>query len=296
MTCPALTRSSEFCKPACVLSCPLRGQLFLKGNVYLRSNPDQIRLCLGFRGWGAQSVDLLKHTVDDQVAWIAPIPATENAHCLRLAPKPEVFYSITDGTDARTPISTTKWMFNSSCAEADCPWTACSVQAVPPCLVPAALQKHTSVLKQVTAPQSLVRHAVRHGIWLEAATLTKICKANAVPEPPGTGAQQKNGRRNVLKRDWAEAALKKFASDLSAEERAHLLELMMGNPKATKKRSTCPEEVLQAMNCLDPDNASMPMFRELKHMAEQQTRENARAGRGLSTAKHPAFFLSIPDA
>ena len=183
-------------------------------------------------------------------------------------------------------------MFNTSCAEADCPWTVCSVQAVPPCLVPAGLQKHTSVLKQTTAPQSLVRHAVRNGIWLDATTLIKICKANGVPEPPGTGAQQKNGKRNVLKRDWAEAALKKFASDLSEQECANLLEQMMGNRSATKKRSSCPEEVLEAMQCLDPENASMPMFRELKHMAEQQTRENARAGRGFSTAEKKHTFSS----
>ena len=62
-------------KPAtcpCEPLAPLPGQLFLKGNVYLRDNPIMIRLCLGFRGWGAQSIDLVKHTIDDQVAGMAP--------------------------------------------------------------------------------------------------------------------------------------------------------------------------------------------------------------------------------
>ena len=172
------------------------------------------------------------------------------------------------------------WMFNSRSSESECQWKGCEVKPIVPCRVPEDLRGHVSILEQSTAWQSLPRHAVQTGIFLDAATLVSFARANKVPEPTeGSGALNKSGQRNIIKIDWAKKVVEFFAPDASPERAAFLVDQIMGKKDATK--FACPKSILDAVNSLDPENANMPMFRQVKKIAEEQQKTNEQlAARG----------------
>ena len=212
--------------------------------------------------------------------------------------------------DEQAKVHLPTWLLNTDSCESSCLWRGCSVLPLVPCLVPAALKRHGSVLRISDELEGLPRHAVRCGIWLNATNLKSFCLANRVPEPAGTGALQKNGKANVLKKDWALAVIKHFFPDATLEQTALMLEGMLGQGQTkSKKHITCPDSVINAVSCLDPADANIPMFAGLKQMAQQikeQADTEAKAPRGRRLVNQglnigfpsrlhgfPSWFLNI---
>ena len=205
-------------------------------------------------------------------------------------------------------------MANDEVATDRCMWTGCKVKALPPCLVPKELACHVGVLKQDGLLESLPRHAVRCGCWMDASTLKNVCISNKVPEPAGTGAANKQGVKNIMKQDWARALVEHFfPSDVGdppefLQEKEDMIAGILGQKK--RNLTVCPEDVLQSVAALDPNEACVPMFRGLKamakEMAEAQDRRAREAGnrtpRGLSASdsqlhthpeQSPAHSISV---
>ena len=161
------------------------------------------------------------------------------------------------------------------------------MKALPPCLVPTGLEKYVGVLQLASLVEGLPRHAVRNGCYMDANVLKNVCAANAVPEPKGTGALNKQGKRGVIKQDWAQALVQHFfpsedtdPADFQKEKDLMIQGILGQKPKPF---TDCPEAVLQAVECLDPNEACVPMFRGLKSMAKEISEENLRKAREAGT-------------
>ena len=158
-----------------------------------------------------------------------------------------------------------------------CQWMGCSVAPVLPCRVPDMLRKYGSVLEMTSEMESLPKHAVKNGVWMDAKSLIQFAVANKVPEPKGSGAVNPKGKANVLKADWAAAVVLHFCPDADESTRSNLVQMMLGQKK--KIVADCPATLIDSVESLDPDNANMQMFRQIKRIAEDQQRE-AKEARG----------------
>ena len=173
-----------------------------------------------------------------------------------------------------------RWLFNQESKEADCPWYGCSVRPVVPCQVAPEFRHLVSVLETSSPLEKLPRHAIRTGIFMDAKTLVKFATSNGVKEPCGTGnVNAKTGKAYVNKEDWAKAVVQHFFPSEPEEEQGKMTAALLGK----KKRQTfeCASTIVDCVKSLDPEDANLPMFRQIKEMAEQQQKENALAPRGL---------------
>ena len=194
----------------------------------------------------------------------------------------KVFFSFPDlHEDEKRPMRHIIWMFNHRTSQDDCQWRGCEVQPLVPCRVPEALRGHVSLLEQRGLMESLPRHAIRTGIYLDSAPLIRFARANKIPTPSvGSGSiNGKTGKAGVVKIDWAKDVVEHFAADLSPERKQFLVDRLMGKKQANK--FACPKTILDSIESLDLDNKNMPMFRQVKRMAEEQSKADANLPRGL---------------
>ena len=178
------------------------------------------------------------------------------------------------------------WVFNTTADAGDTKRQACSVAVRPPACLPPELRSHGCILVPSSPIEPLVKAALRTGLNLDISSLTKCSTANAVPTPVPTGAQNKHGKRSILKRDRVVALLGKIFPDLKpeSEEYKRILDSMVG--KVRKVTDEVADEVLEGVKLLDPDNAmKYSGLREVAEKVDIQRRVrqemDKEAGRGL---------------
>ena len=110
--------------------------------------------------------------------------------------------------DAR--IDAPMFMTNYTFRDEDCPWEAVMVEiTIPSCLPNALRQRGVAAGVRVTGKESILKAAVRGGIFMLVKNLRFICQQLGVPLPEtGSGA-----RGRLTKVDYAPALVKLFCVD-----------------------------------------------------------------------------------
>ena len=179
-------------------------------------------------------------------------------------------------------------MFNHTLSEAEPTWRFVPFRLVVPSAVPNHLQDYTCLLKQTSPEEHIVKASVKSGVFLTKTQLDNVLRAIGVARPSkGSG---KNG--SVIKTDLAQSLLRHLFPDepQDGDECKRMWSALMG----TTKQPTCPEEVLAAIDALDP--ISQEDFRDMKNCARNQQHTQSQAKHARQKAqKHDADAEEAPE-
>ena len=147
-------------------------------------------------------------------------------------------------------------------------WQHVVTQVLPPCVVSAKTQAVIGggiQIRLVGEGEPLLKSAVKKGAKLTVAELVLLMKDNGIPEPAkGTGS---GARGQVVKRDRVASVVRHFFPDADAEEQEKLVEGIAGPKSREDEIKECPEDILDFVAALDPDNAGA--FKYVREVAQE---------------------------
>lgn len=166
-------------------------------------------------------------------------------------------------------------MFNHSLGN-DSVWKCVEFKVMLPLMVPPPLRKYGAVMKLGAQDEPLVPSAIKAGICLTRVQLESLQRAEGFPLPPSGSGSGKNG--NLVKEDYARAAVTYYFPTATQPEFDHMFQALMGNTKVT----ACPEEVLKAIEALDP--MAKEDWYDVKQASKQQRAAQAHVKAPPTTA------------
>ena len=197
--------------------------------------------------------------------------------------------------DLEQPRATPTWLCVTSLG-ADNAWKYLPVELLHPAAAPLHLRRAGAVaaFEVVGAPENLVAAGIRTGICLTKFQITKLMEHEKIPKPA------KGFRR---KEHFAKAVIDHFHPDASDEDKARMLRAMMG--RAFQTEVVCPEDVVLAVEHMDPENSKE--FEQIRKVCLQQTQVNeekkkeakaaaAARAREAKAGEVPAAPEAEPDA
>ncbi len=148
------------------------------------------------------------------------------------------------------PICVPEFLINVSVTDQS-PYRGVPFKVVPPVLQPSNLKTSGILLERVGMAEPLLMFSVRHGLPLTVQQLKLICIEVACPFPAsGTGSGKRGG---IIKHDWAVCLVDFLFPSDTVEERARIVEGIMG--RVVQQADSEPAELIEAVAGLDPDNA-----------------------------------------
>lgn len=164
--------------------------------------------------------------------------------------------------DVKTHAMLPLWMTNTSLGEAS-EWKHLPVKLLPPALTPDSLSEWGVVLEVAGPPESLVKPAIKAGVYLTVPQLSAVQKQVKYLLPAeGSGAHGA-----LIKIDYATAIVKHYFADLSPDspEFQAMVSAIMGG---SKPKVRCPKEVLIALKSLSAEEREG--FEELEQVVANQ--------------------------
>ena len=153
------------------------------------------------------------------------------------------------------------WMHNWSMTNEN--WLAVETELLIPSCVPEALQEENLGLTlQVNGLTDLLPAAIKRGTFLTAEAikaLVRVLNADVPAQGRGSG---KNG--NVVKLDLAKSLVEHLFPTEPADEKARMVNALMGRQKAVNP------EILQIVSGLDAENAEDQIFKKMKKQASEE--------------------------
>ncbi|CAE7944054.1 unnamed protein product [Symbiodinium sp. KB8] len=227
--------------------------LLLKGHVYQRSDTGKYVLCFGFLKYACLGIHLKPvHCMGEAgccqyleascfAISVYPVASKCNTTC------PQVYLE----ADLSAAIYPTL-IFNGN-AGSDSTWRHIPTRTVPPACCPknSIMLKRTGLLSE-----SPLRSALLSGVFLTREQVVKCMAAEGIPFPEtGTGA-----RGRVNKSDLVQKLLSEVLGDTVSEEQRKRLARGLAREAAPEDLPTdmddgsCPEEILNLLATMDPDN------------------------------------------
>ena len=176
-----------------------------------------------------------------------------------------------------------RWLFNHELGSS-CPWRHLPHKVVLPSMVPAELSDYCCVLKQCGPEQDIVKAGFESGMFLTKEQLVNLWNVEKFPLPGrGEGSGKTGGK---VKGDYVRAALQHYFKGL--EETSEQFIFMFNSLMGTTKPTTCPDEVIAAVQALEP--IEQEDWTDVKQAAENQKQgqqSGGSAGRAAQRKQKP---------
>ena len=184
-------------------------------------------------------------------------------------------------------------LFNDKPSVEECTWKMCSIAPVIPAMMPEPLKTRTSLLAPTSELESLPKASIRHGNWLDVASVKKLCAANKIAKPArGSGKVLPNGNRTILKRDWLRVLIAGFFPDMPQEDVQKLMAKLMGTWDPT--RLACPKDVMDCVEGLDKEEQDQSFVKRVRELARKARDDAAEVqGRGALPARFAQCYYIL---
>ena len=194
-------------------------------------------------------------------------------------------YLILDQSDTVVPAHAVVWMTNWKITDSD--WVSIPTRLLVRGLVPAAIIRMGSVFALEVLDASgepLLESAVRSGCWLSMENL-KLVFAHLELSPPtsGSGKRLANGRKRVLKVDWAKKLVDSLFPGAELAKKVEMVNALCFKAGGGGKLSEEDANVLDMVAALDEENREAPEFKKVAKLAKKQLAESAEK-RGRAAA------------
>ena len=147
-------------------------------------------------------------------------------------------------------------------------WVHLRTQVLPPCTVPAAMQTFLGGGLQIRVlgdGEPLLKSAVQSGVKLKDAEIRQLMRDNGIAEPK---------KKPCYKRDRVAAVVQHFFPGATSEEHEQMVEGMAGPKAKVEEVLECPQDILDYIQSLDPDNvgAFKYVLKVAQDVKERRTR------------------------
>ena len=157
-----------------------------------------------------------------------------------------------------------RWIFNHTVSDAAATWRHIPCRVLAPVEVPVRMQDYCSVLKQTAPVENIVKAGLRNGLFMTKPQMMSLWQVERFAKPlHGQGSGTNGG---VVKADLARAVLQHYFPDIPQE--SDDFQKMFKGIMGSYRGPVCPDEVLAAVEALDPISAED--FRDLKNCARNQ--------------------------